>query len=198
MKLYGSPRTRSDRVAWMLHELGVEHEFVEIDFAKGDHRSPEYLALNPNGKVPVLVDGELVLYESAAICLYLAEKYPNNGLMPESLAERAQCFQWIFFAFTELEAPLWTRAKHKFVFPKERRVPEIFASCEWEFQERLKTLEAALEGREFLVGNQFTVADLIVTGMIGWARSLDLVGDSFPRCLAYGKKHQKRFRPKSD
>ena len=196
LKLYGFPQTRSDRVAWILQELDLEYEFIKVDLMKGEHRSPEFLAVNPNGKVPALVDGDVVLYESAAICIYLAEKHPEKGLLPTDLVERAELLQWLFFCFTELEAPLWTRQKHTFVFPEKWRVPEIFPSCEWEFQRRLKTVETVLaDGREYLVGSKFTVADLILTGIIGWAKSLKLVpAEDYPHTLAYGKRNQKRFK----
>jgi glutathione S-transferase len=191
MKLYGASRTRSDRVVWTLNELELEYEFVAIDFMKAEHRSPQFLRLNPNGKVPVLVDGDLVLYESAAICLYLAEKAPAKGLFPTDLVERAKCFQWLFFGCNELEAPLWTRARHSFVYPERRRVPAIFESCDWEFRKRSKTVEEALEGRQYLVGERFTLADLFISSMLAWGESQGLLTDN-PICLKYVDRMKSR------
>jgi glutathione S-transferase len=191
MKLYGSPRTRSDRVTWLLKELELEYEFIAIDFLKQEHRSPDFLKLNPNGKVPVLVDGDLVIYESAAICLYLAEKHPEKGLVPQSPSERALCYQWIFFVCNELEAPLWTKAKHTFIYPERKRVPQIFASCDWEFRQRVKTVEEALNSREFLVGQRFTLADLLMADVLGWGQRQGLLTDT-PRCARYLERLQER------
>lgn len=194
VKLYGAARSRSDRIEWILHELGVEYEFIPIDFVKQEHRSAEFLRLNPNGKVPVLVDGDLVLYESAAICLYLAEKYPEKGLMPTDLTKRADAFRWIFFALTELEAPLWTKARHTFIYPERKRVPEIFESCEWEFRQRVKTVEEALEGRTYMVGESFTLVDLLLAEVLAWGAHVGLLTDS-PRCQAYYELMKKRYAP---
>ena len=115
MKLYGFGPTRSLRALWGLKELGLEFEFIPVNLQAGEHRRPEFLALNPAGKVPVLVDGDLVLTESAAIVLYLAEKHPEKELMPTRLEQRAQVYRWVMFAMTELEQPLWRMAKHRFV-----------------------------------------------------------------------------------
>jgi len=107
MKLYEFAPTRSIRVRWTLQELGVDFESIPVNLMAGEHRRPEFLEINPAGKVPVLVDGDLVLTESVAIVLYLAEKYPDKGLVPTDLRARAQVNQWLLFAVTELEQPLW-------------------------------------------------------------------------------------------
>jgi glutathione S-transferase len=107
MQLYEFAPTRSIRARWTLQELGVDFEAVAIDLVAGENRKPEFLALNPAGKVPVLVDGDLVLTESATIVWYLAEKYADRGLLPADLAQRARVHRWLLFAVTELEQPLW-------------------------------------------------------------------------------------------
>ncbi len=94
MKLYGFPPTRSMRVLWTLRELEVEFELVNVDPVRGEVRAPEFLALNPAGKLPVLVDGDFVLTESVAICLYLAEKYPGKALLGSGLRARAEVSRW--------------------------------------------------------------------------------------------------------
>ena len=121
MKLYGFGPTRSLRALWGLKELGVEFEFIPVNLQAGEHRRPEFLDINPAGKVPVLIDGDLVLTESAAIVLYLAEKYPEKGLMPPKLEQRAQVYRWVMFAMTELEQPLWRITKHTFLLPEGKR-----------------------------------------------------------------------------
>jgi glutathione S-transferase len=102
-------------------------------YVKGEHRSPEFLALNPAGKLPVLVDADLILTESVAIVLYLAEKYPDKHLIPTTLAERAQLNRWLLFTTTELEQPLWRMARHTNIYPKEKRIPQEIAIARDDF-----------------------------------------------------------------
>ncbi len=133
MKLYGMGPTRSLRARWALQELDAEFEFVPINLLAGENRHPDFLRLNPTGKLPVLVDGDLVLTESAAIVMYLAEKYGAKGLMPTDLSERAQVYRWSMFAVTELEQPHWRIARHSFVYPEDKRLPEDIALAKDEF-----------------------------------------------------------------
>ncbi|WP_223115502.1 glutathione S-transferase family protein [Luteimonas suaedae] len=123
MKLYGFGPTRSLRAQWALRELGAEFEFIPVNLAAGEGQTPEFLRLNPAGKLPVLVDGDLILTESAAIVFYLAEKYPGHGLLPSDLETRAQVYRWALFAMTELEQPLWRMARHTFLYPKTSACP---------------------------------------------------------------------------
>ena len=117
MQLYEFGPTRSIRARWTLQELGVEFEPITVNLVAGEHRRPEFLKINPAGKLPVLVDGDLVLTESVAIVLYLAEKYPEKGLLPTDLADRAQVNRWLLFAATELEQPLWRISRHTALYP---------------------------------------------------------------------------------
>src|SRR5688572_26678406 len=106
IKLYEFGPTRSIRARWTLQELGVDFEPIRINLIAGEHQRPDFLKINPAGKIPVLVDGDLVLTESVAIVLYLAEKYFDKGLLPTDLGQRAQMNRWLLFAATELEQPL--------------------------------------------------------------------------------------------
>src|SRR5690606_25234494 len=99
-------------------ELDAQFEFVPVNLAAGENRITDFLRLNPAGRLPVLVDGDLVLTESAAIVMYLAEKYAAKGLMPADLKQRALAYRWSMFAMTELEQPLWRIARHTFVYPE--------------------------------------------------------------------------------
>src|ERR1044071_10162957 len=123
MKLYEFGPTRSIRARWTLQEMGVPFEAVTVDMLAGENRSPAFLKINPAGKVPVLIDGDLVLTESIAIVLHLAEKFPEKGLIPENLRGRAQLHRWLLFTTTELEQPLWRIARHTNLYPKEKRIP---------------------------------------------------------------------------
>src|ERR1044071_9750746 len=122
MKLYEFGPTRAIRVRWTLQELGVDFEPIRVDLLAGEHRRPEFLKINPAGKLPVLVDGDFILTESVAIVLYLAEKYPEKGLLPSGLRARAEVYRWLFFAVTELEQPIWRIARHTLLYPPEKRL----------------------------------------------------------------------------
>jgi glutathione S-transferase len=172
MKLYGYRNGRTLRAAWALEEVGAEYEYVEVDLMRGEGREPWFLAINPAGKVPVLIDGGQVITESAAICMHLAEKYPASRLLPPvGSPERTECYKWISFILTELDAPLWTIAKHRFALPKERRVPAVIESAKWEFDVAVHILETGLNRRRFLVGDTFTVADILAGHTLSWAKS---------------------------
>src|SRR5262245_22368100 len=120
MKLYEFAPTRSIRVRWTLQELGVDFEAITVNLLAGAHRSPAFLKINPGGKLPVLVDGDVVLTESVAIVLYLAEKYRDQGLTPIDLQQRAQMIRWLLFTTTELEQPLWRIARHTSLYPEKQ------------------------------------------------------------------------------
>ena len=176
--LYGMPKTRATRVVWTLEELGVEYRYHLIDLLKGEGQKPDFLAINPSGKVPALVDDELVLTESAAICTYLCDRHPERGLVPQvGTAERGKYDQWCYFIMAELEQPLWTVGKHKFVFPEEKRVPAILEVAAWEFKRAAALLEAGLQGRQYLVGNSFSPADILAAHTLIWARAFQVPHD---------------------
>src|SRR5205823_725032 len=147
MKLYGFPPTRSTRVLWTLRELDVEFEFVNVDPTKGELRRPEFLAVNPAGKLPVLVDGDFILTESVAIVLYLAEKYPEKGLLPTGLRARAEVNRWLLFSATELEQPLWRIARHTSLYPPEKRLAAEIPIARQDFLEMAAVLEKHMDGR---------------------------------------------------
>ena len=102
---------------WTLQELGVDFEPIRVNLLAGEHHRPDFLKINPAGKIPVLVDGDLVLTESVAIVLYLAEKYAERGLLPAGIEARAQVNRWLLFAATELEQPLWRISRHTTLYP---------------------------------------------------------------------------------
>jgi glutathione S-transferase len=175
MKLFGCLNTRSGRVAWTLEEAQASYEYVFVDLKKGEARKPEYLAINADGKVPSLIDGELTLTESAAICIYIADKFPAAELIPShATLDRARLHQWCFFALSELEQPLWTINKHTFALPEQHRVPAVKDSARFEFARALKVLDAALVDRKFIVGDRFSVADILIAHTLWWARAIKI------------------------
>jgi glutathione S-transferase len=184
MKLYGFPPTRSIRVLWTLRELGVEFEFVNVSLVAGEHRRPEFLAINPAGKLPALVDGDFVLTESVAIVLYLAEKYADRGLLPAEPEARAQVNKWLLFTATELEQPLWRIARHTALYPKDKRLPDEVLLARQDFQDMAAVMEEHIRGRRFLVGDGVTVADLVAAYTLDWANEIHLL-EGFPGLRDY-------------
>jgi glutathione S-transferase len=184
MKLYGFGPTRSLRALWGLKELDVDFEFVPVNLRAGDNRRPDFLRLNPAGKVPVLVDGDLVVTESAAIILYLAEKYPEKGLMPADLKQRARVYRWMMFAVTELEQPLWRITRHTMLYPEDKRLPQDVALARQEFVTMAAILDRHLEGRQFIVGDGITIADCVTAYLIDWANEQHLI-DDYPQLRSY-------------
>jgi glutathione S-transferase len=171
IKLYGVARSRALRCLWMLEELGVPYENVKVSFADGGTRKPDYLRVNPNGHIPALDDDGVVLFESLAINLYLARKYDQGkGLWPGTVADEGRLFQWSLWAMTELEEPLLTGLMHKVILPEAQRDAAKAADANERAKKPLGILDAALAGRDHLLGSSFTAADLNVAGVMSFAR----------------------------
>ena len=184
MKLYEFGPTRSIRARWTLQELGVDFDSIPVNLVAGEHRRPEFLKINPAGKIPVLIDDGPVLTESVAIVLYLAEKYSDKGLLPGGVAERAQVNRWLLFAATELEQPLWRIARHTALYPEAQRLPEDVGIASREFKEMATVLEKHMQGRQFVAGDSVTVADFVLAYTLDWGNEDKLLGDC-PQLLAY-------------
>jgi glutathione S-transferase len=148
LKLYGGARSRASIVQWYLEELSVPYEFILLDMAAGEHQQPEYLAINPMGKVPAIADGEMKLWESGAILLYLAEKYAPA---PISLAERSVWNQWVLYANSTLATGLFVEAS------REKEVPKL-----------LTALSKILAQSDYILGSEFTVVDAAVGSMLAY------------------------------
>ena len=174
----GSPGSRLTRVTWMLEELGQQYEIV-----KAKQHTPEMLRYNASGKGPVLDDDGVVVTDSAAICAYLADKHPEKRMGPENLAERAHLNAWLFFAQSELEAPLWNKLKHRMLLSEEARV-DVGPWTSAEFTREIHSLDARLGEREFAMGDRFTAADVILGHCGQWARGARFDIDSL-RVNAY-------------
>jgi len=161
----GTPKNRSLRVLWMLEELRQPYTL-----SHAHARSDEVKAHNPTGKVPVLLDGDATLTDSTAIMTYLGDKH--SGLThPAGTPDRARQDGHTQFVLDEMDAILWTAARHTFVLPEEHRVPEVKDSLKWEFQHSLDRLDTRLGGGPFLMGAQMTVPDILATHCLRWARN---------------------------
>jgi glutathione S-transferase len=191
MKLYEFPPTRSIRVRWTLQELGVPFESTTVNMIVGEHKSPEFLKINPAGKLPVLVDGDLTLTESLAIVIYLGEKYLDKGFVPKGLGQRAEMNKWLMFAATELEQPLWRIARNTSVYPEDKRIPADVIRAREDFVQMAAVLQEHLKGREFLVGTTVTIADFVMAYTLDWANEVQLL-DDFPGLQAYMTKMYER------
>lgn len=165
LKLYGGARSRASIVQWYLEELGVPYEFVMLDLAAGAHLQPDYLAINPVGKVPAIVDGDLQLWESGAILLYLAEKYGPSV----SLEQRAEYAQWSLFGNATLGPGIFIEAS------REKEKPRLF-----------KALNDRLSQQPYLMGESFTVADVAVGSILAYIPMMLKIGyDDYPAIQAY-------------
>ena len=167
IKLYGMGRTRSARCRWTLDELGLAYEYVDD---RSLLHSEELRGLHPQGKMPaILIDGQ-PLFESAPICEYLCDLVAEPTLIGAvGTYERAQHAQWTSFVLTELDAYLWSDFRHTRVYSEEHRSTRITASNAKEIQSALNVLDKELASRNFLIGNRFSVTDIIVGWSISWA-----------------------------
>jgi glutathione S-transferase len=193
MKLFEFSPTRSTRVRWTLQELEVDFEAATVNLLAGEHRQPAFLAINPAGKIPALVDGDLVLTESVAIAVYLAEKYPDKKLIPVDLEQRAQHNRWLLFTATELEQPLWRITRHTNLYPVSRRLPDDVVLAREEFTAMARVLDAHMYGRQFVVGNTVTVADFVLAYTLDWANEMQLLA-AFPPLQDYMERMYARPR----
>lgn len=188
LKLYGGDKNRGRRCYWLAKELGLDIEAVEIDLHSGQHKSPEFLKVNPNGQVPVLDDDGFLLYESFAINLYLTKKYgaaKESPLAPRSAREEALMTQWSFWVVNEVEHLQITILQHRMLLPEDARDPRR-ADEAWEkLQKPLGILDATLTGRDYLVGDRFTAADLNVAIVLSTFSRLALELTRYPNLRAW-------------
>jgi glutathione S-transferase len=171
--LYEYSSSRSKQVRWTLLELGLEFKSVEgVEILHSDALKQ----INPMGKVPAIVIDGKPLFEAAAICTYLADLVPEKGLIAEAKTyERALHLQWVSFALTELEAYLWSNARNTFVLPEEQRITALFKQNIKAFVHAAKVLDKVLENKDYLVGNQFSVTDILVGFTVNWGNIAGLL-----------------------
>ncbi|HYQ47322.1 MAG TPA: glutathione S-transferase family protein [Polyangiaceae bacterium] len=184
MKLYFNPLSPNvRRVRLTAAVLGIELEEKLLDFSKGEHKNPEYLALNPNGAVPTLVDGDFVLTESRSIMQYLASKKPESGLLPRDEAARADVTRWQFWDASHFSPQLGTFAFEKLIKgmvglgePDVAKLNEALTN----FRRFAAVLNQRLEGRQYVVGNGLTLADLTLASSLMYAKQTEVPVAEFP------------------
>ncbi len=174
LRIYGIARTRAFRVLWMARELGLDYEHIPIETGAAGARRPEYLAVNPNGRLPAIDDDGFVMWESLAINLYLAKKHSSGGLYPATAQGEAKAWQWSLWAANEVERGVNVWSFHALRLPPAERDPKIAAQAVELLRAPFAVLDQALADRPHLLGEAFTVADLNVAAVIGRAIEMDL------------------------
>lgn len=208
LTIHGIAASRAIRPLWAATELGLAFTHVPTPYAGGATRTPEFLALNPNGHIPVVVDarpeGEVVVWESMACALYVARHHgvaDGHSITPANPAEDADALRWSFWAVTECEADALTVLMHRMAMPADRRKPELAEAAEKRLAVPLRVLEQHLavqhaRGQSHLAAERFTIADLCVGSVLNWARPAKalmeahpLVHDWIVRCMARPAQH---------
>jgi glutathione S-transferase len=174
LRIYGIARTRAFRALWMALELGIDYQHLPIEIGDAGARSPEFLAINPNGRLPVIVDDGFVLFESLAITLYLAKKHATGTLYPAALEAEAKAWQWSFWAIAEVDRGVNIWSLHAVRLPEAERNAVLREEALRVIAAPFKVLDAALAGTPYLLGQDFTVADLNVAAVISRAADMDL------------------------
>jgi glutathione S-transferase len=178
IQLYGTPVSRAQRSLWALEEVGVEYENIPTHFI-GESKTPEHLARNPNGRIPVLVDGDLILWESMAINLYLAKRY-DKGLQPKTLADEAHALKWSFWVMTEVETHLITVLMHRLMLPKDQKDAKIADAAVEKLAKPFAVLDAALAERKYILGDTYSVADVNVASVLATGSMVQVEFGDYP------------------
>ncbi|WP_176736525.1 glutathione S-transferase family protein [Oligoflexus tunisiensis] len=172
IQIYGPAGSSAGRCYWALEEIGLTYEAVPVNFRNQDHKKPEYLRMNPNGKVPVLRDGDFVLWESMAINFYLAEKY-KPALLGADLQEKADILKWSFWGLADYQKPIIDAFIQKVFVPEAQRDQDLIAQCLEKIVPLNQVLDEHLQGRTFMVGTDFSLADINVASV---AKLCPLIG----------------------
>jgi glutathione S-transferase len=189
IRLYSWPMSSGARVQWALEEIGVPYEYVQLDRSKGEHKAAEYLAINPNGKVPALVDDGVTYFESLAITIYLGEKYgADKKLWPAGGQDRADALSWSVWSMTELQVYAIRYVYHGL----DSRIsykPEDRSKAAAEFNlasttRNLGMLEARLATRDYVLGT-FSLVDVLAGSTVRFSKMMGIPTDAFPNVNAW-------------
>jgi glutathione S-transferase len=201
LKIYGIAASRASRPLWVAQELGLDYEHVAQPYQDGATRTPAFLALNPNGHIPVVDDGGVLVWESMACALYLAERFKGDAktsLAAQNHAEQADILRWSFWTVTECEKDALTFLMHRIAMPEARRKPELAAQAEQRLAPALRVLEQHLQTRSYIAGERFSVADICVASVLAWVQRAETMAqcprlaDWLQRCLARPAQMQVR------
>ena len=190
--LYHSPRSRSVRPRWLLEEIGTPYDLVTLDLSTQEHKSAAHRQRHPHGQVPALVDGDLALIESAAICLHLADRFPAADLAPPlGTPERGRYYQWMIYAIATLEPPVLQVFLHTMQLPEAERSATQAAAARDKFAEIGQVISDALGTHPFLLGERFGAADVMVGSTLAWASLFGMM-DGLPTLAAYVERLTQR------
>jgi glutathione S-transferase len=185
MKLHFAPNSRAGRIVWLLEELGLEYEINKMAFHPKDLKSPEHRARHPLGRVPVLDDGDVSIYESGAIVEYVMARYGDGGLKPAVAApEFPEYLQWFHYCEGMTMPPINTIVVQTVLLPPDRRSEQALGQAQRLLTRSLGPIESALEGRDYLIGD-FSAADVMLGHSIFMANRLGCVTDEMPNLKAY-------------
>jgi glutathione S-transferase len=174
LRIYGIARTRAFRAIWIAKELGLPFEHVPIEIGAAGARKPDYLAINPNGRLPAIDDGGFILWESLAITLYLAKKHSTGRLYPATLEGEAKAWQWSLWAVQEVDRGVNIWSLHALRLPPAERNRARLAEALKLLEPPFRVLNDTLAGGGYLLGDAFTVADLNVAAVVSRAIDMDL------------------------
>lgn len=191
IKIYGAPQSSAGRCYMMLEECGLKYERIALNMQAKEHKSADYMKLNPNGKVPTIIDGDLVLWESLAINNYLAEKYKPE-LLGKTVEDRAHVMKWSVWAAVELQPPLVDILIQTFFVPEAQRDQALINRAKSTYPKFLDVLEQHLSNRKFLVGNEFTLADLNVASVASIPLSLKFDMSAYKNIMSWLQQVQSR------
>ena len=183
LRIYGVARTRAFRALWVAEELGLDYQHLPIEIGEAGARTPEFLALNPNGRLPVIVDNDFVLSESLAITLYLAKKHGRGTLYPASVEAEAKAWQWSFWAISEVDRGVNIWSLHAVRLPPAERNAALRDEALQVLAAPFKVLDTAVVRQPYLLGEAFTVADLNVAAVI--SRAVDMELGAVPHLKAW-------------
>ena len=183
LRIYGIARTRAFRAIWIAKELGLPFEHIPVEIGAAGARKPDYLAINPNGRLPAIDDAGFILWESLAITLYLAKKHSTGGLYPATLDGEAKAWQWSLWSVQEVDRGVNIWSLHALRLPPAERDRERREEALRVLEAPFRVLDGALAGSGYLLGRQFTVADLNVAAVI--SRAIDMELASTPHLQAW-------------
>lgn len=178
IKIYGSPRSSAGRCYLMLEECGLKYEHVKLDMGKKEHKSADFLKINPNGKVPALMDGDFQIWESIAINNYLAEKYKPE-LLGHGAEAKGLVYQWSVWAMTEMQSPFVDILIQLHFVPEEKRNHEKIEKAKMHIPELLNILDKALANKKYLVNDTYSLADLNIASVLNIGNSIGVHFDQF-------------------
>jgi glutathione S-transferase len=175
LTFYYSPQSSASPVHFTLEELGIPYEKVMIDLKSGDQKKPEYLKLNPNGTVPLLVHDGVPIFESAAIQLYLGERFGvEKGIYPEPGPQRGRVMQWVVWTNATLGEAMSRFGRNQHWAPEEERNEKACASARADVDKHLRIVENALTGRQWLVGDKMSIADMHLASWMDYVRMMGI------------------------